>query len=103
MELTVFAVHGLIIRYNCQLFEEIGEKNARFNHSDEHDHFFLFMGYDKLQAKVDGRRIPERVLLILGVLAARLAVCWVCKYSDTRPGINTFDHLRHRRDHPHFF
>ncbi len=33
---------------------------------------FLLMGYDKMQAKADGHRIPERVLLILGVFGGAI-------------------------------
>jgi uncharacterized membrane protein YsdA (DUF1294 family) len=51
---------------------------------------FLFMGYDKLQAKVDGRRIPERVLLILGVFGGAIG------------GLLGMQVFRHKTRHQHF-
>lgn len=33
---------------------------------------FLLMGYDKMQAKSDGQRIPERVLFVLGILGGAI-------------------------------
>lgn len=33
---------------------------------------FLLMGYDKFQAKADGKRIPEKVLLGLGIVGGAI-------------------------------
>lgn len=51
---------------------------------------FLLMGYDKMQAKVDGRRIPERVLLILGVFGGAIG------------GLLGMQVFRHKTRHQHF-
>lgn len=51
---------------------------------------FLFMGYDKMQAKVDGHRIPERVLLILGVFGGAIG------------GLLGMQVFRHKTRHHHF-
>jgi len=33
---------------------------------------FLSLGYDKLQAKAGGRRIPEKTLLLMGILGGAI-------------------------------
>lgn len=52
---------------------------------------FLLMGYDKVQARADGRRIPERVLLVLGIIGGAIG------------GLIGMRVFRHKTRHSHFW
>lgn len=52
---------------------------------------FLLFGYDKMQARVDGRRIPEKVLLGLGILGGAVG------------GLLGMQVFRHKTRHAYFW
>jgi|LSQX01.3.fsa_nt_gb uncharacterized membrane protein YsdA (DUF1294 family) len=52
---------------------------------------FLTLGYDKLQAKADGRRIPEKVLLLMGVFGGAIG------------GLVGMKVFRHKTRHSYFW
>ena len=52
---------------------------------------FLSLGYDKLQAKAGGRRIPEKTLLLMGILGGAIG------------GLLGMQVFRHKTRHSNFW
>lgn len=51
---------------------------------------FLSLGYDKLQAKAGGRRIPEKTLLLMGIFGGAMVDYLECRFFDTKLVIRIF-------------